>query len=252
MPQKLKANVRAAAPADPAPPEPKHWTSSLLVPLIAFLAAGLSKLVDWDMPPTAILLLVGYGTVALVLSRMRHDSMNWRADPGTHLWSLKQMIAITRVVLTLVLILFITLLLATSRTLTNRLPGEMAATVEGLVANPDSRDAIVVKLAEPLRGRDGLSVYFGSVDKSGATVTTAPEPFLQAQPLAPVPGQQLYVIAAPSVLKRLVDLTIVPTFYSIATLILILCLLFTGVVFGMEVFGGVQLEIRGREEQQLG
>lgn len=249
---RIKAPITADIAHAAAPPAFLHWTSGLLAPLVAFVSAGLTKLVGWDIPPTASWLLAGYGCVALGLRNIRYESFKWDAEPGSCLAQLKQTIATIRTILTIVIFASIIMLLATSRALTNQLPSKIAEVVQPLLASPNSKDAIVLKLAEPLHGSDGVSIYFASLDGTGAKVAPVPPAqIVTAQgAVAPGSGQQVYVIAAPSLLKKLVDSRIVPNFFQMAWLVLIFAIIFTAVVFMMEVLGGVQLEIANKKDRR--
>jgi hypothetical protein len=95
---------------------------SLVPPMVAFLVAGLTKLVNWDVGAIGFVLLCGFAALGLCLPVIPRKSVLWTTAPGSSQSTLKQTIGTIRVLVSIVLVASPLIILATSDKILSLLP----------------------------------------------------------------------------------------------------------------------------------
>lgn len=213
---------------------------SLLAPVMAVLAAILPAVVDWEIETQGIVLLLVLGALGLALAKIPHHSYSWRVQPGTPSAALKQTIGTMRTIVTIVLVVLILTVLASSQTIIGRLPDEIARLVEPAISS-GQRDVIALRLQQLPERRDGMNMYFGRLVAAGENAQRASLKGDAIVAKQSTPGSAetsvIYVVSAPTIMRGLLERTLLPTFFQFAWIGAILAGLFIAGIYFMELMG---------------
>lgn len=219
---------------------------SLLAPMLAVLAAILPAVVDWQIERQGIVLLLLLGALGFALAKIPHYSFSWKVEPGTTWAALKQTIATMRTIVTIVLVVLILAILASSRTIVGQLPDEIARLVEPAI-NSDQRDVMALRLQQSPERRDGMNMYFGRLESAGNKQTRSPGvPEIGKQSPETTATNVIYVVSAPTIMRGLLERTLLPTFFQFAWIGAILAGLFICGIFFMELMSNILWEYQIR------
>lgn len=234
-PRKTTAKAAAA-------PVRAGFALGLLAPILAVLAAILPAVVHWEIERQGIVLLLVLGVLGLWLARIPHHSYSWKVEPGTSWAALKQTIATMRTIVTIVLVVLILTVLASSQTIIGQLPDEIARLVEPAIGS-DPPDVMALQLQQLPERRDGMNMYFGRLVPAGDNARRGDgAAAVQRSPTQPARTSVIYVVSAPTIMRGLLERTLLPTFFQFAWIGVILAGLFTSGIFFMELMGNIVWE----------
>jgi hypothetical protein len=230
-------------------------TFAFVGPLVAFLIAGLTKLVDWKVGWLGIALLVGFAAMGLCLQYIPRQSVAWRTKTGSTEATLKQSIATMRVAVSTVMVFFIVSILGTSDQVLEALP----SSIENLLKAPDDiqtfNGGVASVVLEPKTTNNVL--FFLPVP--GAV----PEPAVlkfrssnqQVTHSAGASGDtpvtlmgELYILQTTKFVQSVMKAKIRPMFHIVAITAFFLSSIFVFVIFLMEVFGDLLMRYRPKSK----
>jgi hypothetical protein len=210
-------------------------------PVVTFLIAGLTKLVDWRVGWEGISLLVGFAVVLFCLQYIPRRSVSWRTKPKSTEATLKQTIATMRVVVSAIMLFFIVSILATSDQLLESLP----SSVETLLKEPKVQTfngGVASVALEPETKNNVL--LFVPMQVTVPAVVKFQLPNLQSTRSTGLSEDkreklfgQLYILQTKEFVQDVLKKDVRPKFHVLALSALVLSSMFVFVIFLMEAFG---------------
>jgi hypothetical protein len=220
----------------------------LLAPVLALLAAVLPAVVDWQIERQGIILLLVLGALGFALAKIPHYSFAWKVEAGTTWAALKQTIGTMRAIVTIVLVVLILAVLASSQTIVGQLPDEIARMVEPAIGS-DQRDVMALQLQQLPERRDGMNMYFGRLVTSDNASRANHATALKPPSAQPEQASVIYVVSAPTIMRGLLERTLLPTFFQFAWIGAVLAGLFICGIFFMELMSNILWEYQSRNDK---
>jgi hypothetical protein len=178
---------------------------------------------------------------------MPQKSQLWDVEPDSTWATIKQTIAIMRAIVSIALTLLIVSVVITSEGIIGRVPDEITRYMEPAITAPGGSEVVTLRVTESPGARAGVTMYVGRMEPRAAArgKSGAPGALDQSSASMTAAGESvIYVVAAPTIVRRLLQKSFLPSYFQVAWLGAVLCGLFTLGIFFMELMSNALREGR--------
>jgi hypothetical protein len=219
-----------------------------IAPITTFVLAGASQaIVSFELNRWALMLLLGCGALGVLLRFIPESAQAWDPLPDSSQATLKQTVAIARVLVYIGLIALPGTIFMTSKPVREMLPPQIDKYISSQVDTLKKSEDLFVFLPKEL---DDVrpSLYVGKfvprVEKvsetngaGGGGIKISPPPRIKGE---------LYVLQTSQIVKSIFEDALLPMIYLVASCLVVVLALFVGAIFFMELVGGIMWEQRAR------
>jgi hypothetical protein len=217
-----------------------------IAPITTFVLAGASQaIVSFELSKWALLLLLGCGALGMLLQFIPGSAQTWDPLPDSSQATLKQTIAIARVLVYIGLIALPAIILMTSP-FRKMLPPQIDKYISSQVDPKKKIEDLFVFL--PKQEDVQESLYVGKFVPRNDKVAETNGARDGGIKVSPAPGMkgELYVLQTSQIVKSIFEEELLPMVYLVATCLVVVLTLFVGAIFFMEIVGGIMWEQRAR------
>jgi hypothetical protein len=217
-----------------------------IAPITTFVLAGASQgIVSFDLNKWALMLLLGCGALGMLLQFIPGSAQTWDPLPDSSQATLKQTVAIARVLVYIGLIVLPGIILMTSP-FRKMLPPQIDKYISSQVDPKKKSEDLFVFL--PKQEDVQASLYVGKFVPRNDKVAETNGARDGGIKVLPAPGMkgELYVLQTSQIVKNIFEDELLPMVYLVASCLVVVLALFVGAIFFMEIVGGIMWEQRAR------
>jgi hypothetical protein len=216
-----------------------------VAPITTFVLAGASQaIVSFELNKWALMLLLGCGALGVLLQFIPQSAQTWDPLPGSSHATLKQMVAITRVLVYIGLIALPGIIFMTSKPFRDMLPPQIESYISSQVDSQNRSDDLFVFLPKKQEDvRPSLYVGMYKIKKVSETNGVGDGGIKASSP--GIKGE-LYVLQTSQIVRNMFEDELLPMIYLVASGLVVVLALFVGAIFFMELVGGIMSEQRAR------
>src|SRR5262245_27879419 len=218
------------------------WIAPITTFVLAFASQGI---VSFDLNKWALMLLLGCGALGMLLQFIPGSAQTWDPLPDSSQATLKQTIAIARVLVYIGLIVLPGIILMASP-FRKMLPPQTDKYISSQVDTKKKSDDLFVFL--PKQEDVQASMYVGKFVPRNDKVAETSGARDGGIKVSPAPGMkgELYVLQTSQIVKNIFEDEFLSMVYLVASCLVVVLALFVGAIFFMEIVGGIMWEQRAR------